>query len=150
MYTFILATHNIVRWLILIAAVVAIGLATIGWLGKKEWSKADNLSGVIYVSLIDLNVLLGLTLYLFLSPLTRAAFANFGAAMSDDRVRFFTVEHIAGMIIAVILAHIGRSTARKATDALKKHRTAAIWFSLSVAVILLMIPWFRPLWPGLG
>jgi len=149
MYTFILATHNIVRWLVLIAAVVAIVRAFIGWLGKKEWSKADNLTGLIYVSLMDLNLLLGLILYIFLSPLTRAAFTDFGAAMADSTLRFFAVEHIFGMIVALVLGHVGRVLSRKATGTAKKHRIVAIGFTLSFLVILAMIPWDRSLFPGL-
>jgi hypothetical protein len=150
MYSFILATHNIVRWLVLIAAVVVIVQAFVGWLGKKEWSKANNLAGIIYVSAVDLNVLLGLILYLFLSPLTRQAFADFGAAMGNPILRFFAVEHIFMMLVALALAHIGRSLSKKATETAKKHRTAAIWYTLSLLVILIMIPWGRPFWPGVG
>lgn len=150
MYSFILATHNIVRWLVLIAAVVVIVQAFVGWLGKKEWSKANNLTGIIYVSAVDLNVLLGLILYLFLSPLTRQAFADFGAAMGNPILRFFAVEHIFMMLVALALAHIGRSLSKKATETAKKHRTAAIWYTLSLLVILIMIPWGRPFWPGVG
>ena len=141
MYSFILATHNIVRWLVLVAAVVVIVQAFVGWLGKKEWSKANNLTGIIYVSAVDLNVLLGLILYLFLSPLTRQAFADFGAAMGNPILRFFAVEHIFMMLVALALAHIGRSLSKKATETAKKHRTAAIWYTLSLLVILIMIPW---------
>ena len=150
MYSFILATHNIVRWLVLVAAVVVIVQAFVGWLGKKEWSKANNLTGIIYVSAVDLNVLLGLILYLFLSPLTRQAFADLGAAMGNPILRFFAVEHIFMMLVALALAHIGRSLSKKATETAKKHRTAAIWYTLSLLVILIMIPWGRPFWPGVG
>jgi hypothetical protein len=121
-----------------------------GWFGKKEWIKTDNLAGVIYVGLVDLNVLLGLVLYIFLSPLTRAAFANFGEAMSNSTLRFFAVEHIFGMIVALVLAHVGRMLSKRAMDTVKKHRAAAIWFALSFLVILATIPWGRALFPGLG
>jgi hypothetical protein len=150
MYSFILATHNIVRWLILIAAVVAIIQAFVGWFGEKEWSKANGLTGLIYVSAVDLNVLLGLILYLFLSPLTRQAFADFGAAMGNPTLRFFAVEHIFTMLVALALAHVGRSLSKKATETIKKHRTAAIWYTVSLLAILTMIPWDRALWPSLG
>jgi uncharacterized membrane protein len=150
MYPFILSLHNIVRWLVLIAALVAIVRAVIGWSGKREWTKTDNLAGLLYVSMMDLNVLLGLILYVFLSPLTtQAIFNNFGAAMSDRTLRFFAVEHLVGMVIALVLAHIGRSVSKKAADAVRQHRAAAIWFTISLLVILASIPWDRPFWRGL-
>lgn len=150
MYPFILSLHNIVRWLILIAALAAIVKALIGWFGKREWTKNDNLAGLFYVSMLDLNVLLGLILYIFLSPLTtQAIFNDFGAAMADSTLRFFAVEHLAMMIIALVLAHIGRSISKKAVDTARKHRAAAIWFIISLLVILISIPWDRPFWRGL-
>lgn len=148
LYPFILSLHNIVRWLILIAALVAIARALIGWFGKRDWTKTDNLAGVLYVSGVDLNVLLGLILYLFLSPLRQAIFGNFGAAMADSNLRFFAVEHLTGMIIALVLAHIGRSTSKKAAEAVRRHRAAAIWYGISFLVILATIPWDRPFWRG--
>jgi hypothetical protein len=150
MYPFVLATHNIVRWLVLIAAVAAIALAVAGWLGKKEWTKTGSMAGGIFVGLLDLNVFLGLMLYLFLSPITQTFFANFGAAMKDTTLRFFGVEHIFAMLVALALAHVGRALSKKAGDAVKKYRAAVIWFTLSLLAILAMIPWNRPLLPGLG
>jgi hypothetical protein len=94
------------------------------------------------------NVLLGLILYLFLSPFVRRAFADFGAAMGDNELRFFAVEHIFGMILALVLAHVGRVLSKKATESVKKYRAAALWFALSLVAVLVMIPWDRPFWRG--
>lgn len=148
MYTFMLFSHNIFRWLLLVAGVVAVVMAFVGWLGKKDWSKRDNSVGLVYIILMDVNVLLGFILYLFLSPLTQAAFADFGAAMGNSTLRFFAVEHIFGMLLALVFAHVGRSFSKKAGEPLKKHRTAAIWFTLSLVAVLAMIPWDRPLLQG--
>ena len=76
MYTFVLATHNIVRWLVLIVGLIAIVMAFIGWFGKKDWRNADDKIGLAYTILMDVNLLLGLLLYIFLSPITKAAFAE--------------------------------------------------------------------------
>ncbi len=148
MYTFMLFSHNIFRWLLLVAGVVAVVMAFVGWLGKKDWPKRDNSVGLVYIILMDVNVLLGFILYLFLSPLTQAAFADFGAAMGNSTLRFFAVEHIFGMLLALVFAHVGRSFSKKAGEPLKKHRTAAIWFTLSLVAVLAMIPWDRPLLQG--
>lgn len=94
---------------------------------------------------LDIQMLVGLILYFFLSPLTTAAFKNFGAAMSNPILRFFAIEHILYMIVAVALGHVGRTLAKKATEAVAKHRISAILYGLAVVVILLAIPWSRPL-----
>lgn len=148
MYTFVLATHNIVRWLVLIAGLIAVVMAFVGWFGKKEWRNADNKIGLAYITVMDVNLLLGLLLYIFLSPITKTAFADFGAAMGNDVLRFFAVEHIFGMVVAVSVAHVGRVQSKKAAEPRKKFRAAAIWYTFSLLVILTMIPWDRPFFRG--
>ena len=149
MYMFVLFAHNIFRWVVLIAGIVTVAMSFVGWFSKSDWTRTNEKMGMAYVSLIDMNVLLGLLLYIFLSPITKAVFANFGAAMGDNTLRFFAVEHIFGMIVALAAAHVGRVLTKKATEPLKKHRTVAIWYTLSLLIILAMIPWDRPLLRGL-
>jgi len=141
MYDLVLSLHSIVRWIALIAGIVAVVRAFMGWFGNRSWVQLDDRLGLIFTSVMDLQLLLGLLLYFFLSPLTKAALQNFGAAMSDSTLRYFAVEHILIMIIAVVLAHVGRSMAGKAQEPVKKHQRAALWFGLSVLLMLLAIPW---------
>jgi uncharacterized membrane protein YozB (DUF420 family) len=150
MRDFILAVHNILRWVVLILAIVALVRAYWGWLGRRDWTGTDRKIGVFFGSAMDLQLLLGLILYIFLSPTTRTVFSDFGAAMGIPDVRFFALEHILYMVVAVVFIHIGAATSRKATQAVDKHRRAAIWFSLAGLALVLGIPWFRPLLPGLG
>jgi len=149
MYTIILAIHNIVRWVVVIFMILALVRAYRGWLGQREWSDADRRAGVFYTSALDIQLLLGLILYLFLSPITKAAFSNIGAVMSDAGLRFFTLEHFFYMFLAVVFGHLGSAFAKKAADPAAKHQRAAIWNTLSVLAILLGMPWMRPLFPGL-
>ena len=150
MYSFVLAVHNILRWVAIILAIVALARAYSGWLGRREWTATDRKIGGFFASAMDLQLLLGLILYIVLSPTTRTAFSNFGAAMRVADVRFFALEHILYMVIAIVCVHIGTAAARKATQAVDKHRQAAIWFSLGGLALLLGMPWFRPWLPGLG
>jgi hypothetical protein len=150
MYSVVLAIHNVLRWVVLILAVVAVVRAYMGWLGKKEWTPADRKVGMFTGMAIDIQLLLGLLLYIFLSPLTRSVFQNFKAAMSVPGIRFFGLEHVLFMVLAVVFAHLGSILPRKVEDALSKHKRAALWFTLMLVVLLLGIPWMRPLLRGLG
>jgi hypothetical protein len=104
--------------------------------------------GRFYSISLDIQLLLGLILYFFLSDLTKVVLSNFSAAMSAHEPRFFGIEHVFFMVLAVILAHVGVAAAKRVDDAVAKHRRTAIWFSLSMVAILLGMPWFRPLLPG--
>jgi len=147
MYSFVLTLHNILRWLVLILGIVAIVRAYIGWFGNRAWSDLDDNLGRGFTISLDLQFLLGLLLYIFLSPITTNAFANMSAAMSDSGTRFFLVEHGLMMLVAIIVAHIGRSRARKQIDDTKKYRQTAIFYTIALLIILAAIPWFRPLLP---
>ena len=90
---------------------------------------------------LDLQFLLGLLLYGVLSPITWAAFHDIGAAMKDSIARFWTVEHAFGMIVAIALAHIGRSRVHKTGYDGRRHKLSAIFFTLALLIILASIPW---------
>jgi uncharacterized membrane protein YozB (DUF420 family) len=149
MYPLILAVHNIVRWIVIILAVVALVRAYRGWIGRREWGQADRRAGVFFSAALDTQLLLGLILYFGLSPITRTAFGNLASAMGNVEVRFFLLEHFLYMLLAVVLAHVGVATARRAADDSARHRRTSLWFSLAALAIILGMPWFRPLLPGL-
>ena len=150
MYTFILAVHNILRWIVLILAILALVKAFSGWFGRRDWTETDRKVGTFFGVSLDAQLLLGLILYFALSPITRAAFQDFGAAMRNDLTRFFVLEHFLYMVLAVVFAHVGSVASRRATQDTYKHRRAAIWFTLAVLALLLGMPWFRPLLPAFG
>jgi uncharacterized membrane protein YozB (DUF420 family) len=149
MYPFILALHNILRWVIVIFAVLALVRAYRGWLGKRPWTNQDRRAGVFLGSAMDVQLLVGLLLYVVFSPITKAALADIGAVMRDPGMRFFAVEHLFYMFLAVVLAHLGSLFAKRASEPIARHRLSAIWYTLSVLAILLGMPWMRPLLPGL-
>jgi len=145
MYTGLLHTHNMFRWLVLLTLVLAVLFALIGWLKKLDWNKKDNVTGLLLTIFMDIQFLIGIVLYAFVSPITKAAFNDFGAAMKNADLRFYAVEHILMMVIALVLVHIGRSKTKKAVAPWKKHRAAAIFYGIALILILAAIPWERAL-----
>ena len=155
MYSLLLGVHSWVRWVVLLACLLALYRAITGVSGGRPWTAADNKSGVWLTASLDLQMLIGLLLYGVLSPVTAEAFNDFGAAMRNPQLRFWAVEHLTGMIAAVALAHIGRVRIRRAADAAAKHRTALVFFGLALLAMVLSIPWpglvsGRVLFRGLG
>ncbi len=144
MYVFTLFIHSWLRWIVLILLAWATIRAFVGLIGKKPWSGLDQKVGRFAVISIDVQLLLGLILYLFLSPVTTAAFSDFGGAMRDPVIRFWAVEHGFMMLAVVALAHIGKVKAfkwGKIGEAVKAHRLAAIFFGLCLLITLIGTPW---------
>ena len=148
-----LVVPSLLRWVVLAAGLVAFGRAVAGMRRPRAWTAGDDRAGQLFVGMLDLQLLIGIALYLVFSPITRAAFQDFGAAMGSPILRFWAVEHLLGMVIAVVLAHVGRVRVRKTTDPVRRHKLAAIFFGLALAAMLATIPWpgmpaGRPLFRG--
>lgn len=143
MYTGLLHTHNLFRWLVLIALLAAIVLAIAGWSGRKNWTKKDNIAGLLATIFVDVQLLIGLILYFFVSPITKSALADFGGAMKNPDLRFYAVEHVLLMVVALVFVHVGRSRSKKAVVNARKHKAAAIWYGIALILILAGIPWDR-------
>lgn len=147
MHEILLILHSVLRWLVVVGAVVAIGRALMGWLQNKPWTAADGRWNAIFVHSMTTQFVIGLILYAVVSPITtQGVFADFRAAMKDPELRFWGVEHITLMIIALALAHIGSARVRKAASDLAKHKMAVIFFGLAIVLVAVAIPWAsRPL-----
>lgn len=139
-YAVILTIHSWLRWVVILTGIVAFVRAASGASSSKPWTPTDDRAGFWFSIALDVQFLLGLVLYVFLSPFTHTAFGDIGAAMKNSGLRFWLVEHPFGMLIAIGLVHIGRARARK-TDSLRRHRLVAIFFALALIALLVSIPW---------
>jgi hypothetical protein len=140
-YSVFLTLHSLLRWLVLVVAILAVVRAFAGWLGRRDWTDSDSRLGLLLTSSVDLQLVVGLVLYIFLSPFTRTVFQDFGAAMSDESARYWAVEHIALMIVALVLMHVGRTMTKRAEGSVNRHRRAAIFYGLATLAVLFAIPW---------
>ncbi len=140
-YDIVLFLHSILRYVIVVAGIGAIAVAIRGWLTRAPFTSLADRLGFVYATSLHTQLLVGVVLYGFISPLTQSAFANMGAAMSSSVLRFYAVEHISIMIVAIIVATVGRALVRRAKDDAAKNRMAAILYTVSFVLLLVSIPW---------
>jgi hypothetical protein len=150
-YALLLIVHSLLRWVVIATGVLAIARPVSRW-HSTRWSRTDSRTGLYFIIALDTQFLVGLLLYLVFSPTLSAAAMNIGAAMGDPTLRFFLVEHAVGMTAAIVLAHVGRARVRNSRDATRRHRRAAIFYGIALALVLISIPWpgmpaGRPLLP---
>ena len=150
MFIGMLHLHSVLRWIVLIVALWAIIKMASGMSGKKPFTKSDKRPALFFQITMDLQMLIGLYLYFFgewgMKSISRSGFAE---VMKSSIPRFFALEHFVGMLLAVILVHIGYGATKKATSDKKKFTTAFWCFLVALIVIFAFIPWpFRELGRG--
>lgn len=143
-YPLFLIIHSILRWSILLSGIAVITACIAGLKGRKPFAPLGRLTGLIYVCFLDVQFLVGLLLYAA-SPIILALWTNPSIGMKNHDLRFFAIEHTTLMFIALAFAHVGAVKSRKASLADTAYRSALAWYSASFVVILLGIPWWRPL-----
>lgn len=144
LYMLVLIAHSWLRWAVLLAGLWACARALSGWNGQREWNATDRKSMLAYVSALDLQLLLGLVLYFVLSPITPSSMQQFGANMKVSALRFYSVEHVFGMVLALVVAHVTSVRIKRAPDSRSRFRRQMLGVVVSLLMVLAAIPW-----PGL-
>ena len=145
MYTGLVHLHNLLRWVVLIALVIAILSIVL----KKDALKA----GKVLMISAHTTLLLGLYQYFFGNvgfQLIKSAAGGMKEVMKDPASRFWAVEHAFSMILAIVFITIGHIKYKKTGKA----NPTLIFYVIALILILLMTPWpfkagvGRPWYPG--
>jgi hypothetical protein len=139
----LLQVHDWWRWAVLILAVIVLVKSLLGWLGKRPFTKLDDQLGQAYTVAFDIQVLVGLILWVF-GPM---GLRTLSQSMSNSQLRFIVVEHGVLAILALVFAHVGRSRSKNAKlfDEVR-HRSAFIFYLLSFIALALI--WLLPMMMG--
>ena len=130
----LLLTHSVLRWAVLLFGLYAITKAALGLIKDQDYTQSHNISRLLFLISMHLQIVIGLMLYFTLSK-----YANID--MGDGPSRFWGVEHIFGMVLAAVLITIGSSKTKKATEAKRKHQLSFRFFLVGFIIILATIPW---------
>lgn len=144
LYGTMLGFHSWMRWITLVLGLCA----TINAYAdprtpstKPPGSRWDT----FFMAAVDLQVLLGLILYFGLSPFTKIAMLDLGAALKDPALRFWGVTHILMMFGASGLVRAGRVLAASAKSPEARRTRRTVCFTLAILTMIAAIPW-----PGLA
>lgn len=140
MYDATLAIHNLLRWAVVLTGLAAVVRAAGGVSSSRQWSDQDDSTGRWFSLAMNAQFLVGLAMYLWVSPIVKTALADMGSAMKEATLRFWAVEHVTMMVLALGFVHMGRARVKKSAGS-AKHKTALIFFGLALACIALGTPW---------
>jgi hypothetical protein len=130
-YALLRLVHGYWRWAVVASALVVFVRAVAGAHTRRAWTHDDDRAVRLFMSALDLQVLIGFILYFAFSPFWPAMYESFRESMRSPVARFFGIEHETAMLLAMTAAHIGRARARRAADDVGKHhamRAAMIVF----------------------
>jgi uncharacterized protein YacL len=141
LYTILKHSHSGLRWLLILLFIFAlIGLFRVAFRGKICYATTRKVALATLI-LAHIQLIIGLILY-FISPLVIFS----GESMSNKVLRFYLVEHISLMLIAIVLVTIGYSQAKKISDEVRGFRKLFTYYLIAFILILVSIPWpFREL-----
>ena len=134
LHTLTLVFHSVVRYFVLVAMVLSILRSARGWFGGAPFEKLDDKLSVWLLMMAHTQLILGLILY-SISP----AVIFSGASMKDPVARYWLVEHISTMLIAITLITLSRITTKKLTDAVAKHKRVFLYNVFAMLLILMAI-----------
>ena len=146
MNTGLLHLHNLLRWVVLISLLLSIVKLISGGNALKT-------SKILLISAHS-TLVLGLYQYFFGAlgyKLISTAAGGMKEVMKDATARFWVVEHITSMILAIVLITIGHIRLKRGAKA----NTTATFYLIALLLILSAIPWpfragiGRPWFPGL-
>lgn len=135
MFGYLLFLHSWIRWGVLALCAVSCALS----LRAGEWSRRDERLSVALVGLADLQLLIGLLLWIVASPLTHLAFSE-RLLFKGAPFTFFALFHPLMMLGALLWLHVQRARQKK-QPSLQRWRDTMLLF---LCLVALAVPW--PFW----
>ena len=171
LYSIVLVIHSWLRWAVLLTMVAGVGLCAQGLVARRPVDKRDRAVLGAMMGSLHLQVVLGLLMQVGLSPTVRLAYGDMKAAMKAPMLRFWAVEHLAGMLLAAVVVTVGVVVGKRRGEvdeeaagdpeevlaaSAKRFKTTLVALALGLLIIIGSIPWpfraavARDLFRGLG
>lgn len=140
MYQTLTFLHSLFRWLVLLSLVYSVFRACKGYFLNLKFSKTADSVRHWTATIAHVQLVLGIILY-SKSPIIKYFWKNFTEAKASFDILFFSIIHIALMLLSIILITIGSALAKRKSTDKEKFATMLLYFSIALIIILLAIPW---------
>lgn len=125
--------HSLLRYLLLLALAGAAFTHLNGFLTRRPILNGERTLAILAVVLSHVQLALGLILYFTTK--------SYALDSSSAEGRFWKMEHLGTMVIAIALVTVGRSLSKRAKDERLKQRHVWVFFLIALALMLWAIPW---------
>src|SRR5262249_28785419 len=130
-----------VRWVVVLAALMVLVRSLRSWRRRAAFTVVDDRLQGLLVRSADVQLALGLLLYVVLSPISSAFLSDIHHAIHEDDLRFFGLGHPLMMMLAVAVLHLGRRRLSRPAATPFRHRVA---YRSTLAFLLVAgsaVPW---------
>ncbi len=128
----LVSAHSGLRWIALLLLLLAI----INAFTAKNYEKKHRLVNLFSMITFHTQLVLGIILY-YLSD--KVQFTE--GWMKQAMYRFYGMEHLTGMLLAIVAITIGHSKSKKGADAAAKFKAIKLWYVIALILVLAFIPW---------
>lgn len=150
------AIHSVMRWLVLLFAVLTVIVGLRGMGGRRNFTGSDKRPALFLLISCDIQLLLGFVIYFLHGYQHNFAGGVMKEVMKAPAARFWTIEHLTGMLLGIVLVHVGYAVIKTNRSHAAKFRRL-FWCSfIALIVFVATIPWpfrkagiARPWLPGM-
>lgn len=141
MYNIVKTLHSYWAYLVLLILIIATINALVKFIGKKEFHAKDFRISLFTLIVMHIQLLIGFVLFFASDYLSLIREMGMGGIMKNSSLRSNIIEHPITMILVVVLITIGYSKHKKKLTSKSKFKTIAIFYTLSLLLVLTQIPW---------
>ncbi len=143
MFALVLWVHSLVRWFLFGLGFFTLFRALRGRSEGRAWTPFDSRLALALVATLDMQLVIGGVLWVK-SPISVLGIHELHLTLRSPVLLFWTFVHPILVLAAIAAAHIGSLRIRRQTDARRRYGAAALFFGLTLVLLLAAVPW-----PGL-
>ena len=128
--------HVYISAITLLAGLTTLGLAIHGWRTNRNFGRKDSVSSLVFSIGLYFQLILGFMIYFTLRTSLEGAVWDVPDTENDASLRFWAIEHIALMILALFLTQLGRLFIKRSSKSILKFKASLFYNSASMLLIL--------------
>lgn len=125
--------HSGLRWV----AIILLLLAIVNAFTAKSFEKKHKMINLFTMITLHTQLIIGLVQYF----ITSGKVKFFDGWMKEAAFRFYGMEHLMGMLIAIVLITVGYGKSKRGTTDSEKFKPIKLFYLIGFILILASIPW---------
>lgn len=138
-YTIAFKIHIYISTITLLAGISTLALSVHGWAGKRNYNRYDSGSSLLFNIGLYFQLILGFVIYFTLRTSLEGNLWRVPDTENDASLRFWAIEHIALMVLALFLTQLGRIFIKRSQSSRIKFKASLFYHGISLLLILFSV-----------